>query len=132
MTQARQGVQSRFMSITLRLLHAAVLSTLTLAAVGINTGPVQIGTCHQDAARCAAIADTTQARAQIIAAQVATFPCRVWTNGKGEGFPASALVLHATKLVGAVSLDSVVEQQSSGVAFANAKAGLVWVERWCR
>ena len=112
-----------------RLVHAGLLSTLTLAAVGINTGPVQIGQCH-NAARCAAIADTTQARDAIVAAQLAKFPCRPWV--KGEGFPGSALVLHATKLDGAVSVDSVVERQSSAVAYANAKAGRVWIERWCQ
>lgn len=113
-----------------QLVSTAVLSSMLV--VGAMSGPrlgdaVQIGVCH-DAARCAANADDSVERAAMIAAQVKTFACKPVAKGV---VPARALVLEARNLGNAAEVGGVVSAESFDTAFAHAKAGTVWVVRWC-
>ena len=113
-----------------QLVSTTVLGSMLVvgAMSGTREGDVaQIGVCH-DAARCAANADTSVERAAMIAEQVNTFGCKPAAKGV---VPARALVLDSRTIPSGAEVGGVVSAESFDAAFAHAKAGTVWVVRWC-
>jgi len=113
-----------------QLVSTTVLGSMLVIGAMSGTRPndaVQIGVCH-DAAKCAAVADTSAERAAMIAAQVNTFGCKPAAKGV---VPARALVLDARTVGNAAEVGGVVKVESFDAAFAHAKAGTAWVVRWC-
>ena len=106
-------------SITIRVAHAGVLSALTLAAVL----PAQPHTVNWSPPKAQPPYEVT------IAQQVAEFACPVAPKGR---IPSGALLVDAHPVAGGVSIGAVVTHESFDAAFAGAKAGRVWIIRWCR
>ena len=112
------------------LVSTAVLGSMLVVGAMSGTRPnevTQIGVCH-DAARCAAIADISQERAEMITDQVNGFSCRPAAK---DVIPRRALVLDARAIKKGAEVGGVVSAESFDTAFAHAKAGTVWVLRWC-
>jgi len=113
-----------------QLVSTTVLGSMLVIGAMSGSRPgdaVQLGVCH-DAARCAANADTSVERAAMIAEQVNTFDCKPVAKGV---VPARALVLDSRTIKGGAEVGGVVSAESFDAAFAHAKAGTVWVVRWC-
>jgi len=113
-----------------QLVSTAVLGSMLVIGAMSGTRPndvAQIGVCH-DTVRCAAIADTSGERAAMIAEQVNTFGCKPAAKG---AVPTRALVLDARSIKDGAEVGGVVKAESFDGAFAHAKAGTVWVVRWC-
>ena len=64
-----------------------------------------------------------------VAGQIADFPCQPTIAGR---VPSSALVVDAAAVPGGVMVGRIVRAESFDVAYRHAKAGAVWVEKWCR
>jgi hypothetical protein len=113
-----------------QLVSTTVLGSMLVvgAMSGTREGDaVQIGVCH-DAAKCAAVADTSGERAAMIAEQVKTFGCKSAVKGV---VPSRALVLDSRTIKDGAEVGGVVSVESFDAAFAHAKAGTAWVVRWC-